>query len=116
MVGLIFLDVVSHMLLQANLIKIGLMLWYGMQSMLRIGLILTFIAGMMLIITNYIFGISFIGVAIPIILLYFGSGFVWPNAFAIAFTPFGHIAGYANSIYSFMQLCGGALLSNLVLL
>ena len=36
--------------------------------------------------------------------------FVFPNAFAIAFTPFKKIAGYAGALYGGIQLAGGGIL------
>lgn len=59
-------------------------------------------------------GINVWVIAIPIILFYFGSTFIWPNAFATAFTPFGDIAGYAGALYGFMQLSGGAVIGSLM--
>ncbi|MGI4852203.1 MAG: hypothetical protein ACRYGR_09725 [Janthinobacterium lividum] len=50
----------------------------------------------------------------PVVLFHFGATFIWPNAFAIAFSPFGHMAGYAAALYGFMQICGAAALAGLV--
>ena len=38
----------------------------------------------------------------------------YPNINASAFTPFGHIAGYAGSLYGVIQLGGGALIGAFV--
>jgi len=59
-------------------------------------------------------GVTLWSIMTPIMLFYFGSTLIWPNAFATAFTPFGHIAGYAGSLYGFMQLVGGAIMGSLV--
>ena len=53
-------------------------------------------------------------IIVPAILFIFGSTFIWPNAFATAFTPFGHMAGYAGSMYGFMQICVAGLTSSIV--
>jgi DHA1 family bicyclomycin/chloramphenicol resistance-like MFS transporter/DHA1 family 2-module integral membrane pump EmrD-like MFS transporter len=50
---------------------------------------------------------------IPVALFFFGSSFIWPNAFATAFSPFGHIAGYAGALYGTTQVAGGAVLASI---
>jgi len=70
-------------------------------------------SGLMMLAGYSLFGVSPWGIIIPILLFYFGSTLIWPNAFATAFTPFGHIAGYAGSLYGFMQLVGGAIMGSL---
>jgi Bcr/CflA subfamily drug resistance transporter len=47
-------------------------------------------------------------------IFFLGSTLIWPNAFAIAMTPFGKTAGYAGSMYAFIQLAGGAIVGSLV--
>jgi DHA1 family bicyclomycin/chloramphenicol resistance-like MFS transporter/DHA1 family 2-module integral membrane pump EmrD-like MFS transporter len=49
----------------------------------------------------------------PVTLIYFGSSFIWPNAFSAAFTPFGEIAGYAGALYGSFQVGGAAALGGL---
>ena len=44
----------------------------------------------------------------PVFIFFFAAPFIWPNAFATAFAPFGHMAGYAGATYGFMQIGGGA--------
>lgn len=87
---------------------------YGVDRIMQFGLVTVLISGMLLTITQLIFGITFWGTAIPVIFLYFGSSFIWPNAFSIAFSPFGNIAGYASAVYSLIQLSGGAIIGSLV--
>lgn len=87
---------------------------YGVDQIMHFGLVTVLISGILLTITQLIFGITFWSIAIPIVLLYFGSSFIWPNAFSIAFSPFGNIAGYASAVYSFIQLSGGAIIGSLV--
>jgi len=43
-----------------------------------------------------------------------GVSFVFPNSFPCAVKPFTNIAGMAASLYSFIQILGGALASNLL--
>lgn len=86
---------------------------FGGKTMLRFGWVTMFGAGLLLLMGQIIFGNNLYAIIIPVFIFYFGVTFIWPNAFAGAFTPFGHIAGYAGSLYSFMQLGGGALVSSL---
>lgn len=87
---------------------------YGSTKMLKIGLLIIGLSGIILICSYMIIGLSLLGVFLPVILLLFGTTFIWPNSFAGAMMPFGHIAGYAGSFYSFMQLTGAAAIGMLV--
>ena len=87
---------------------------FGMRNMLRFGWAMMLIAGVIMLATYFLFTLSVWSVMLPVILFYFGSTFIWPNAFATAFTPFGKIAGYAGASYGFMQIFGAAVISGLV--
>ena len=87
---------------------------FGGKAMLRFGWSLMFLAGCFLLLGHAIWSLNLYAVIGPVFLFYFGVTFIWPNAFAGAFTPFGHIAGYAGALYSFMQLSGGALIGSLI--
>lgn len=86
---------------------------FGGRFMMRFGFATMFLAGLLLIAGLNLFGVNLIAILLPVFLFYFGVTFIWPNAFAGAFTPFGTIAGYAGALYSFMQLGGGALIGSL---
>lgn len=83
---------------------------YGSHALLQWGWGVVFMAASLMLVSFLIFDLTFLGLIIPVFIFLFGSSFIWPNAFAQAFAPFGHIAGYAGALYSFMQLGGGALL------
>ena len=87
---------------------------FGMLNMVRFGFITMVVAGLWLIGQWLLLGLGVWGVVLPVVLFNFGATFLWPNAFAAAFTPFGHIAGYAGALYGFMQICGGAVLGGLI--
>lgn len=86
----------------------------GGQFMLRMGWLIMFASGVLMLTWYLLAGVSGLAIIAPVFLFIFGVTFIWPNAFAGAFTPFGTIAGYAGSLYSFMQLGGGALIGNSV--
>ncbi len=86
---------------------------FGAKKMLRFGWLTMILSGILLLLGYFLFKVNAWAIMVPIILFYFGSTFIWPNAFAIAFTPFGKIAGYAGALYGFMQISGAAVLGGL---
>lgn len=87
---------------------------FGMSNMMRFGWSVMILSGLLMLIGYWLFGSNVWVIVIPMVLFYFGSTFIWPNAFATAFTPFGQIAGYAGALYGFMQIGGGAAMSALI--
>lgn len=86
----------------------------GIPTMLRAGWSLMVLAGALLLLSYYIFSVSFIPIAIPFFIFYFGATFIWPGCFASAFQDFGKKAGYAASCYGAIQMGGAALIGSLV--
>lgn len=86
----------------------------GGATMLRFGWACMGLSGLLMLILPLAFGISGWSIAAPMILCFFGSTFIWPNAFSIALQPFPHIAGYAGVSYRFMLLAGGAIIGSLI--
>ena len=86
---------------------------YGTNFMLRFGWSLMTLSGIAMMTFSLIYGMNTFIVSAPFILFIFGSTFIWTNAFAGAFTPFGNIAGYAGAMYSFIQIGGAAILGSI---
>ena len=86
---------------------------YGTNFMLRFGWSLMTLSGAAMMTLSLIYGMNTFIVSAPFILFIFGSTFIWTNAFAGAFTPFGKIAGYAGAMYSFIQIGGAAILGSI---
>ena len=101
-------------MLLAGLVNGKMVVKFGTHFMLRMGWTIMFMAGSLMMALKFIYGINTLVIVAPMILFYFGSTLIWPSIFAGAFAPFGKIAGYAGSLYSFMQLGGGATISALV--
>jgi len=101
-------------MLLAGLVNGKMVVKFGTHFMLRMGWAIMFMAGSLMMALKFIYGINTVVIVVPMILFYFGSTLIWPNIFAGAFAPFGKIAGYTGSLYSFMQLGGGAAISALV--
>lgn len=87
---------------------------FGVPAMMRCGYTIMTTAGALMMLGYVVLGLTKLAVIIPGLLFYFGTVFIWPNAFAAALAPFGKSAGYAGSVYSFMQICGGAAIGALV--
>lgn len=86
----------------------------GVGGMLKLGWSLMFLSSLLLYGGQAIFGVTSLAIGAPIILFYFGSTFIWPNTYAMAFTPFGSIAGYVGALYGFMQLAGAGCVGYMV--
>lgn len=80
----------------------------GIPIILRLGWAITLVAGLLMMGFKLMYGLTSLGIIVPIILFYFGISLTWSNIFAGAFTHFGHIAGYAGALYSFIQISGAA--------
>ncbi len=87
---------------------------YKISSMLKMGWFLVGCAGLLLCLNPQAILNGYLSIIIPVMLFYFATAFIWSNAFAIAFTPFGHLSSYASALYGFLQLIGGAGIASLV--
>ncbi len=85
----------------------------GIHFMLKVGWLIMFLAGLLTLLGYFIAGINVYVVLLPAFFFVLGTTFVFANAIAVAFTPFGHIAGYCGSLYSCIQLLGGVLFTAL---
>lgn len=86
----------------------------GTKFMLRMGWNITILSGFSMLIIYMLLDVDFWGIIIPMMFFAFGATFIFPNAFAVSFTPFGDRAGYAAAIYGSMQIGGGALIGMLI--
>lgn len=64
----------------------------GSVNMMRMGFSIMIFAGILMLVTSLFCKMQIWNVVLPIFIFYYGSTFIWPNAFSLAFTPFGHIA------------------------
>ena len=82
----------------------------GITKMLRLAFCLIVLSGLSTLIINYFFGVHLIVLLIFITVFQIGAMMVFSNIFAKAFDVVGHIAGYAGSVYSLIQIGGAAIL------
>lgn len=94
----------------ASLINGRLVERLGTKVMLRFAWSLCTAAGALMLTLGLLGFDSIASIYGPAILFYLGCCFVWPNTFATALKPFGHISGIAGSTYGFMQILGGGLI------
>ena len=87
---------------------------FGAANMMRFGWALMLIAGLFMLLGHLFIGMRAWVIFVPAILFFIGSTFIYPNASAIAMTPFGKVAGYAAALYGFMQVAGAAFFGALV--
>ena len=84
---------------------------FGTGVMLCFGWLCILVAGLLMLLADHMFGVNLWSVILPVMLFYFGTMYIYPNAFARAFKPFAHIAGVAGALYSGFQLLGAAIFS-----
>lgn len=98
----------------AGVLNSRLVSYFGMPNMMRFGWCIMFFSGLLMIALSYLIGLKTWAIVLPALILYFGSTFIWPNAVATAFTPFGKIAGYAGCLYGFVQISGATFLGGIM--
>lgn len=87
---------------------------FGIAKLMIFGSLLMISAGLLMFFMGYHHIVTALSILLPIAIFLFGSGFVFANAFAGAFTPFPHIAGLAGSVFGSIQILGGAVASAIV--
>jgi len=112
--GIITFIVSAIMMLLASITNGKLVSRLTRPVMLRTGWLIMIIAGTLLVIGSAFIGINAYTLFIPIAILYFGATLIYPNVNASAFTPFGHIAGYATAVYALGQSFGGFAIGGLM--
>ena len=112
--GIITFIVSAIMMFLASITNGKLVTRLTRPVMLRAGWAIMIIAGALLVIDSTWIGINAYTLFIPIAILYFGATLIYPNVNASAFTPFGHIAGYATAVYALGQSFGGFAIGGLM--
>ncbi|MCP4476158.1 MAG: multidrug effflux MFS transporter [Gammaproteobacteria bacterium] len=88
---------------------------YGLRRMLSIGLLLMLFGAVSMLLLSIIFKeVGVIIIVLPMAIFFAGTGFMFANAYAGALGPFVTIAGIAGSLFSFMQIAGGAVSSGIL--
>ena len=80
---------------------------WGSDRLLFLGWSLMIVAGFGMCVGYLLFGLTEFTLFGPVALLYFGASLIWPNVYSQAFSPLGHIAGFATAVYAMGQNLGG---------
>lgn len=83
---------------------------YTSYQMLMTGSAIMLIGGFSMLALAFVH-MSLFTLLAPMVIIFYGMGFIYPNAFALAFKEFGHIAGTAGAAYGGVQMMGAAIAS-----
>jgi len=111
--ALSFLSLCTAMSIGSN-INARLVQRFGLDTMLNTGWLLIFLGGVIMALGYLVFGMTAVAIFVPVILVYFGSTFIFANTFAGAFANIGTIAGSAGGLYGSIQIAGGAVIGGLI--
>ena len=105
--GISFATTCSMMFLAA-ILNNKFMRRFGPDIMLLFGWSNIALGGIIMLVFSALFGLNLPTIVVATAFLFFGTGFIFPNLFAGAMVPYAKLAGYAASLYSFIQMLGGA--------
>lgn len=86
----------------------------GVSVMVRFGLGMLFVAGILMIGCYASFGLSLWSYLAPVVVAFFALAFMFGNCMSGALYPFPNQAGIAGSLYSTVQVCTGFAISSIV--
>ena len=102
------------MMAAGSVINAKMITRFGSSRLLFLGWAVMFVSGFLFLTGSYWWGLNSFTLFVPMSLLYFGSTLIWPNVFSNAFTPLGHIAGFATAVYAMGQNLGGFILGGVM--
>ncbi len=88
----------------------------GINRMLFAGTVCITIASIFLLLFALLHMLDFWAIIMPVMLFMVAAGFIFPNAFAGALTPFGKTAGIAGAVVGCIQIIGGSVASGIMTL
>ena len=106
---LISLALVASSFLNSKLIR-----RFGINRLIKAGVKIIGISGMLLVIGGIIPSSNPIIILIPVTIMAFGCGLIFPNASAGGMSIFAKSAGTAGAIYACVQMLGGSMGSGLI--
>lgn len=98
----------SAMLIISSYINSKLIYHRGIDNMLKTGVTLIGVAGILFVIGGIINIHSIFVIIIPLLIMICGCGFIYPNASAGGLSLFNKSAGTAGAIYACIQMMGGS--------
>lgn len=87
---------------------------FGIDRLLKIGVYIIGFSGMFFVIGGVLPIDSIYLILVPLCIMVFGCGFIFPNASAGGMSLFPKNAGTAGAVYAFIQMLGGSIGSGLI--
>ncbi|WP_119344183.1 multidrug effflux MFS transporter [Facilibium subflavum] len=84
---------------------------FSVDKTMFIGLLLMLLAGILLTLISLVKSAGILDIMLMIALYVIGASFIFPTSFSKAFTPFGHIIGFAAALYGLIQTLTAGLTS-----
>lgn len=77
---------------------------YSLYQLTVFAACLMLLGALFMLVTSLLNIMNVPAILAPMFVIYFGIGFIFPNAFTLAFEDFGHIAGVAGASYGVIQV------------
>jgi len=97
-----------------SIININIVNRIGIQGMVKIGIMLISVAALLMLVLAILGYISTLVIVSPILFLFFGASFVFPNSFAGAIKDFTKTAGTATTIFCSSCMLAGVVTSAII--
>lgn len=105
---------ISATLIVSSYINSKLISRRGVDNLLYVGVCLLGLSGLLFLLGGVFRIVNLYSVIIPLVILVFGCGLIYPNASAGGLSLFSKSAGTAGAVYAFIQMLGGSVGSGLI--
>jgi len=110
--GLIMFGLSATGMALAGIINSRMLAKFSSIAMMKFGLVMMLLSGILMLIFYYLFGFSLFVIVIPLWLFLFGSSFIWPNSFSNCFEAVPAGGGIVGAVYTLMQQSGGSIVGS----
>lgn len=97
----------------SGIVNSKLLKWLAPVQIVQLALSVVIFSGLLMVILFYSVGFTAPAVVLPIMIFIFAMTLAFINCFAVAFEKVGHVAGYAGSMYTFIQQVGGLVMATI---
>lgn len=87
---------------------------YKVDVFIQMGTLFSLLSGVMMLIFYFIFGITILGLIIPMMIFSFSSGLITPTSISAAIEPFQDCSGKAIALAGFIRFISAMIISNLL--
>ncbi len=96
------------------LLNILLLRFFNITKILRLGVYIVLLSSVLMLFLSFIFTHNIYAVILPIGISMIGLGFIFSNCFVLALESIHDMSGFASSVYTVLQILGGAFASYIV--